>query len=230
LGGVATEHAGGTAPNWAVRATGRTFLNTTGDLVQALAEARDPLEIIRVILDRGDRLAVSRNLPTPVVEVIRQIRATAAQEMISPRLAARRTTDAAHSPSASVLRGRRRARRPPVSTTRVIKSGGSKTASASLSAAGGVSGGKMRQLASRLQSLIRLVQVENRLSDAQRQVRLAAEGAEATSPDQTESGGAQSEAKSGDLEALKREVLNSVSRELELRRERGQEDSDGNWW
>jgi hypothetical protein len=184
------------------------------------------MEIIQVILDRGDRLAVSRNLPTPVVEVIRQIRATAAQDMVSPRVAAQRTADAHHSPSASVMR--RRSRKT-VSTTRVIRGGGS-PAAASMSAASGLAGGKLKQLASRLQNLIRLVQVENKLSDAQRQVRLAAEGAEASPMESGQPGGARAAAKAGDLEALKQEVLNSVSRELELRRERGQEDSDGKWW
>jgi len=227
LDGVAVEHAGQSAPGWAVRATGRTFLNTTGDLVQSLAEARDPLEIIQVILDRGDRLAVSRNLPTPVAEVIRQIRATAAQDMVPPRLAAQRAADASHSPSATVMR-RRRAQSLP-STTRVV-SGGASRGAPSMTAAGGVAGGKLKQLASRLQNLIHLVQVEGQLSDAQRQVRLAAEGAEASPMEDGEPGGARAAAKAGDLEALKREVLNSVSRELELRRERGQEDSDGNWW
>ena len=225
LGGVSQEEAAEGVPGWAVRATGRSFLKTTGDLVQSLAEARDPMEVIQVILERGDRLAVSRNLPTPVAEVIRQIRATAAQELVSPRRQAERAASA-QSPSAGVLRGRSPRRL--ASTTRVVR-GGRRPAASSVGAGGGLPASRLQGLAKRLQDLIHLVQVEDKLFDAQRQVRMAAEG---TEPAGGAGGGAdeaQSKGRSQQLEALKREVLTQVNKEMELRSVRGTEGSDGNW-
>jgi len=94
----------------------------------------------------------------------------------------------------------------------------------------------MMKLVKKLQSLIHLAENQRGLSDAQRQVRLAA--ADAPSARATDGAGDKGSAEAAakqnvDIEALAREVLETVNRELELRRERRPEDSEGGsdvWW
>ena len=86
------------------------------------------------------------------------------------------------------------------------------------------------RLAGKLMNLIHLAEVERRKDEAQRQVRMASEetGTEG-------SGGAPVAGGSGqeaNIEALRRDVLEAVLRQLELGRLRTEEDPDGHgiWW
>jgi hypothetical protein len=81
------------------------------------------------------------------------------------------------------------------------------------------------KLAKRLKGLVLLAE-NSRRDEARKQVRLAANEAPKTSPSPSGKGG---DASPGQLEALIQEVVQAVGRELEMRRERTQEESDG-WW
>ena len=90
---------------------------------------------------------------------------------------------------------------------------------------------KVMKLAKRLQGLIHLA--EQRRDDARRQVRMAEDSSAAKGEGQGLGEDSQSQ---GDdqvsIDALIQEVLNVVNREVELRKERRQEDPDGRfgWW
>ena len=91
---------------------------------------------------------------------------------------------------------------------------------------------KVTQLAKRLQELIAMAESQNR-SGARQQVRMAEDSNAAkaegqSSPTSAESG----RDASADIDTLTREVIEQVTRELEMRRERRQEDPDGRsiWW
>ena len=96
----------------------------------------------------------------------------------------------------------------------------------------GVGPDKVMKLAGKLRSLIHLAE-GGRMGDAQRQAKLA----HGDRPEgQMEQGGDLSNSETAakqsvDIEALAREVLEVVNREMELRQERRQEESDANvWW
>ena len=88
------------------------------------------------------------------------------------------------------------------------------------------------KLAKRLQDLIAMAENQNR-GGARQHVRMAEDSAAAkaegaAAPTQAEDG----RNVSADIDNLAREVTEHVTRELELRRERRQEDPDGRniWW
>jgi len=81
------------------------------------------------------------------------------------------------------------------------------------------------KLAKRLKGLVLLAE-NNRRDEARKQVRLAANEAPKGAASAPGQGG---DATAGQLEALVQEVVQAVGRELEMRRERTQEESDG-WW
>jgi hypothetical protein len=89
------------------------------------------------------------------------------------------------------------------------------------------------KLARKLSQLVHLAETQHRREDARRQVRMA----EDTPSARAEGQAAPSQPDSAstdqvDLDALGREVLEAVMRELEMRRERRQDDPDDRqvWW
>ena len=84
------------------------------------------------------------------------------------------------------------------------------------------------RLANKLMRLVHLAENERRLAEAQRHVRMAQEGHEVDSGKETVSGEA---VEAPNMKALQREVFESVLREIELSKQRRQEDFDASiWW
>jgi hypothetical protein len=97
----------------------------------------------------------------------------------------------------------------------------------------GIGDDRVMKLARKLESLVHLAEGIGDRDAARRQVRMAEDSAAAKAEGQggigaTEAG---NRGRQLDIEALGREVLEMVNRELETRRERRQEDPDGHvWW
>ncbi|HJN75089.1 MAG TPA: hypothetical protein QGF58_14265 [Myxococcota bacterium] len=211
------------APGWAERATVPDRLRSTTELVAGLVRATDPREIIEIILTRGNELK-SSTLPRPVVQVIEQIRASAHGADVAERRSGARRPSSAR----AVRTGAGRARR----SARVVSGWTGLKPKATAATSGAIGDDKVSKLAKKLRNLIHLAE-SSRTGDALREARLA----HADRPDsRMTEGGDISNAESAamasvDIEALGREVLEVVVRELELRQERRQEDNDGNiWW
>jgi hypothetical protein len=234
LGGLWSGAAMPELPAWADRSVTPSRVRSVGELIDGLVGARDPEQIIKVILQDGGRVRPSMGLPAPIVEVIQQIRGQADRvEQGAIRAAAQASADGGATAGAPLLRGRGRAR----SSAKVVRGfTGLNRAASTANAMQGVGDDKMMKLVKKLQSLIHLAENQRGLSDAQRQVRLAAADApSARAADGAgDKGAAEASAKQNvDIEALAREVLETVNRELELRRERRPEDSEGGsdvWW
>ncbi|MBK9645287.1 MAG: hypothetical protein IPO67_09105 [Deltaproteobacteria bacterium] len=234
LGGLWSGAAMPELPAWADRSVTPSRVRSVGELIDGLVGARDPEQIIKVILQDGGRVRPSMGLPAPIVEVIQQIRGQADRvEQGAIRAAAQASAEGGATAGAPLLRGRGRAR----ASAKVVRGfTGLNRAASTANAMQGVGDDKMMKLVKKLQSLIHLAENQRGLSDAQRQVRLAA--ADAPSARATDGAGdkgaAEAAAKQNvDIEALAREVLETVNRELELRRERRPEDSEGGsdvWW
>ena len=98
----------------------------------------------------------------------------------------------------------------------------------------GVGDDRVMKLAQKLQSLIHLAEGTGDRDEARRHVRMAENSAAAKAEGQGAAPGSNKESgknKQVDIEALITEVVQSVNRELALRRERRQEDPDGgSWW
>jgi hypothetical protein len=211
-------------PVWAQRSTGRPLIRDAKDLVSELAKASAPEQIVQLLMSDGDGIRrATSSLPQPVIQVIQQIKSEAARSDNEVQEQIIKETE---------MQRRRGSQRGGVrSTARVVRgmtglkprgSGGG--ASTSLN--------KVSKLAKRLQDLIAMAENQNR-GGARQEVRMAedsgaakAEGASA--PTQAEDG----RNVSADIDNLAREVTEHVTRELELRRERRQEDPDGRniWW
>jgi hypothetical protein len=234
LGGLWSGAAMPELPAWADRSVTPSRVRSVGELIDGLVGARDPEQIIKVILQDGGRVRPSMGLPAPIVEVIQQIRGQADRvEQGAMRAAAQASAEGGAAAGAPLLRGRGRSR----SSAKVVRGfTGLNRSASTANAMQGVGDDKMMKLVKKLQSLIHLAENQRGLSDAQRQVRLAA--ADAPSARATDGAGDKGSAEAAakqnvDIEALAREVLETVNRELELRRERRPEDSEGGsdvWW
>ena len=217
-------------PGWAERTDRPHRLRASGELLQQLADARDPAAVVEIIVQRGAELRNTR-LPKPVIQVIEQIQTVAAGGGGAKQSLQDRVRDARSDLNGAPQRGG--FRRGTRSSARVINgwTGLRPGASASTSQSA-VGADKVMKLAQKLKSLIHLAKGGN-VAEAQRHAKLA----HADRPDKSiEKGGdvGSSETaarQSVDIEALGREVLEVVNRELEMRQERRQEDSDVNiWW
>jgi hypothetical protein len=217
-------------PAWAERTALPDRLSSSQDLVQSLVAATDPTQVVQVILEKGLDLRRS-NLPKPVIQVIEQIKTEAARQESPPasRGGGSSSRSGWHSTGARSRSGSSRSRR---STTRVLSGWTGLKPGAAATTTSGVGDNGISKLAKKLRGLIHLAEGQ-RTSDAQRQAKLA----HRDRPDaRMDEGGDKSSSESAalanvDIEALGREVLEVVVRELELRQERRQEESDGNiWW
>jgi hypothetical protein len=196
--------------------------------MKALAGASTPEQVVQVIAHHGAELtSVPSSLPAPVLKVIEQVREGARQDLEERFKSARASSDGdeaptprtrpaqASSPTPQVVQMKRGLRR--------RKSARRKT---------GQGDDRVMKLAKKLEGLIHLAQGTGDRDEARRQVRMAEDSAAARSEGQGvgESGGDKGIAQA-DIESLVTEVVQSVNRELSLRRERRQEDPDGgNWW
>ena|GEM_PF-4838727 len=205
------------SPAWSDRAVGGTKIRASSELIRHLAQAKNPEEIIRLIVDKGQDLTRDSALATPVVEVIKQIKSEAAKadgDAASPR-----TPSGARVFSGSGQRSSRAARRMTGFTP--LRGPGAKSAS-------GMGEDKVMKLAGKLRSLIHLAEVQKRRDEARQYARLSADEAPAVAA--APAAQDTSQASKGDVEALIQEVLSAVNREMELRRERRQEDGHEYWW
>lgn len=222
LAAVDSRQTGGSLPVWAQRASGLPMVNGDGGhLFSALARATEVEEIVRIIVQRGGDLSTVRSsLPKPVLQVIEQIRTEAArpEPALEPDAPARGVSRAAwrqanQRSNVKVLSGFK-SLRPAASGTRTQ----------------GVGADSVSKLAKKLKGLIHLAEGGQR-GEARRQVRMAEESVAArqegqSGPNSADTTGGQQV----DVEALGREVLEVVSREMEMRRERQMGDSDEFWW
>lgn len=204
------------SPSWSDRAVGGPKIRASSELIRHLAQARDPEEIIRLIVDKGQDLTRESTLAAPVVEVIQQMKSEAAK--VDAR--APETTPLRGARSFSGTRGPSRAARR-MRGFQTLRGPGATSAS-------GMGEDRVMKLAGKLRSLIHLAEVENRQSEARSQARLSAEEApsvQTAAPTESAPG-----ASDGDVEALIQEIVSAVNREMALRRERRQEDSHEPWW
>jgi len=106
-------------------------------------------------------------------------------------------------------------------------------ASAAATATDGMGVDRIERLARKLKQLVYLANVEQNRAGAQQMVRMAEDSSEAraegSAPPEE---GAPGDDQKVDINALGQEVLGTVMREMELRKERRQEDGDGSsiWW
>ena len=222
LGDVARGDQSHSVPPWAERAVGGPPIRGAGDLIQSLARASSSEDVIRIIMDRGEKVSNAAELPSSTLEVVRQIQSEAKSELPRQRNLERRSSTQSQQPAMSglVTPGGGRNYRP---ARRV--SGWSGKPRQSVHGASGVGDDRIMKLAKRLKGLVLLAE-NNRRDEARKQVRLAANEAPKGAASAPGQGG---DATAGQLEALVQEVVQAVGRELEMRRERTQEESDG-WW
>jgi hypothetical protein len=235
LHGVAMGAPVATAPAWAARSDGAPRVRSPGGLFEALARATSAEEIVRVIYARSEGV---RETPlareAPVVQVIEQIRQEVRQEVRREQAATESVTRATRvdAPQTTTIRGNYV--QPVQSTTRVNRGGvrGVGATARAVSAGGGDD--RVTKLVKKLQGLIHLAEAEGRLADARSQVRMAEDSASAKAEGQGPVGATKEGGEKGqkqDIDALGREVLEVVTRELEFRRSRRVEDHDeSSWW
>jgi hypothetical protein len=222
-------------PAWALRARHGTAaeaevdqaapVSRSGGLLRALARADSPEDVVKVILERGDRLStLSQELPDSAARLVDRMARLGREELESlATVSAEREAPSAAMRSAS--KATRRVLQP-------VKTGNIRNLSAGSSAKSsqGIGTGKVTKLASKLMDLIHLAESERRVADAQAQVRMAEDTAEARAEGTPSS---EKEADSGKvhIKALQRDVLEAVLRELEMTKLR-REDPDGGhiWW
>jgi len=162
-----------------------------------------------------------------VVQAIRNEMA-AAPELVHPVQIATRAPDV-ETPRATVLRGTRVS---PVASSAIASRGSVRPVrSSAVSKSAGGADDRVSKLVRRLTDLIHLAETERRLSEAQAQVRMAEDSAAARAEGSAPLGQSGGGGPKLDIETFTREALETVNRELELRRERRTEDGDeSNWW
>jgi hypothetical protein len=236
LGAVDLGHTQPGLPIWARRASGEPLARGTGgDFVESLAKARSEEDVVRVIVEQGGALQqVASSLPRPVIQVIEHIRAEARSELEDRFEAARSSapaaTEGATLPQPGAARGRTGESR---ATAQVARALTALKAGPGPRRTEGVGADRVMKLARKLQQLIHLAEGVGDRDAARRQVRMAEDSAAARGEGQAAGSALEGGVnKQVDIEALGREVLQMVSRELETRRERRQEDPDGRnvWW
>jgi hypothetical protein len=196
-------------------------------MLSALARSERPEDVVKVILEGSQSDALVRELPAPAARLVERIL------RLGEAADAAGATPSVLSPTAVSPRSARG--RPEMET--LSSDGGSygrrtrSRASAGAQSANGVGASNVMKLANKLMKLIHLAESERKLAEAQAQVRMAADSLEARSEAGHGNGAGPSEG-IGDahknMEALQKEVLEVVLRELELNAQRrGEEDPDG---
>jgi len=235
LHGVAVGAPVATAPAWAARSDGAPRVRSPGGLFEALARATSAEEIVRVIYARSEGV---RETPlareAPVVQVIEQIRQEVRQEVRREQSAGDAVTRSTRMDAPATTTIRNNYVQPVQSTTRVNRGGVRAVGATARAISAGGGDDRVTKLVKKLQGLIHLAEAEGRLADARAQVRMAEDSASAKAEGQGPVGATREGGEKGqkqDIDALGREVLEVVTRELEFRRSRRVEDHDeSNWW
>lgn len=194
-----------------------------GGWLGALSRTQEPVDVVQVILERADLIQSEPQIPAPVLGLVESIRKEA--QKLDTQAGTRRRSSSRRPTRVAVRRvGPSRAPVPEQATyLSPVALGWSRPAN----------GERMTRLVRRLQSLIHIAETERRRLEAQATVRMAEDSPEAraaSSPIETT--GERHETKV-DIEALGREVLEAVVRELEVRQGRRVEDTDVRrigWW
>ncbi len=234
--GEVDEHSSARSelPVWARRASGSPLVRSSEqrDVMQALARAHTPEQVVQVMATHGSQLgSVPASLPAPVLKVIEQVREGARQDLEARYAAAQEASREAETGGARPASTPRKSTSAQPELLKAVR--GLKKRQASRSQAG-VGDDRVMKLARKLQSLIHLAEGTGDQNEARRHVRMAENSAAARAEGQGAVPGSNKEStknKQVDIEALITEVVQSVNRELALRRERRQEDPDGgSWW
>lgn len=209
---VRPQHVQDLAPPPSSAAAPQARRSTGGNLFQALARARRPEEVVRVILERGPSLGrAARELPEPAIRLV---------DRIVREEGAARARQASAGPEHDLVRTRRSSGQRGQQRMATIQS----PRAVPVADAGATR--RVMGLASKLLDLIHLAEVERNVREAQRQVRMAPTGSEpaaAPTSDAKGAGGAS-------VDVLKRDVLEAVLRELDELKLRRQEDMSDAWW
>lgn len=218
-------------PGWAQRASGRPRVGGSEDFLRQLARADAVADVVRVIFERaGEAPPVLRQMSSPVLQVIEQIRSEAYQstEPQQPTTTTVTATAAGGGPRQAMRRGGHKPRMQSVARNMT----GLRTISSAPTSAG-VGEDNISKLSRRLRDLIHLAEVKNRRDEARQGVRMAEDSASAreegqASPHQPESGANSDQV---DIDALAREVLSHVQNEMALHKERRIDGGDtGDFW
>lgn len=215
-------------PTWARRSSGEPLIHREDRFIEALARATAPEDVVRVIYERAERggLTAATGLPAPVIQVIEQIRTVAEAVSVDTDT----TLRAGPGSDREVARRARGDAAPSRPTARVARGFSSLRGGGTAASRDGIGTDKLSKLSKRLHDLILLAE---RQKDAARQeVRMAEDSAAARAEGQASPSAAEGgNDKKIDIEALGREVLEVVSMELEMRKQRTQEGSDEyGWW
>ncbi|MFT5679337.1 MAG: hypothetical protein ACI8RZ_000241 [Myxococcota bacterium] len=222
-------------PSWARRSSGELLPRPSSanqGLIAALARASDVEEVVRVIFERSNDPAPRlTRMPSPVIQVIQQLRRESAKVEASSSSAGPAAPSGRQMTAATTrtVRSPRKAR----SSARVVRGFTGLRPLSTAQGGAGVGDGRVMKLAKRLRDLIHLAEHQGR-DTARQGVRMAEDSSSArsegqSSPTQPEGGGNKRQI---DIDALGREVLEEVQRMGELRRERsldGGGDQDS-WW
>lgn len=221
-------------PVWARRASGSPLVRSSEqrDVMRALARAHTPEQVVQVIAQHGAELgSVPASLPAPVLQVIEQVREGARQDLEARYMAAQEASRDAESGRTRSAPTPRRTQSAEPELLKAVRGLKKRQASRNQS---GVGDDRVMKLARKLQSLIHLAEGTGDRDEARRHVRMAENSAAARAEGQGAAPGSNKESgknKQVDIESLITEVVQSVNRELALRRERRQEDPDGgSWW
>lgn len=196
----------------------------SGGLAGALARASTSEEVVKVILERGDRLAHFGRELTPVmarlVQEIADKASTGADSALASNIREQMQT--------LVVRRSRGTREMSSSKHAALRN---LQAKGSAKAVDGKGASRVTKLADKLMSLIHLAEADRRVGDAQSQVRMAETGASADAGADSK-GAAQSSGEQEvlNIKALQRDVLEAVMRELELIQARGDSNEHNFWW
>ena len=208
---------------------GSRIRSGSSGLLNALARASEPEEIVRVIVQKSHEAgALARQLPGEAGRILTAIAGDgdAQQILATPHGRDHRAERGESVRSTLSRRDRGRSLLAPAQTT--FRSGGGPSQGGA-DATQGVGMSKVMKLASKLRKLIHLAE-NARLAEARSQVRLAEDSAEARHEVGAGRGGSQS---IGDenmhLEALREEVMRHVQQKLETNKSRI-EDGDDGWW
>jgi hypothetical protein len=216
-------------PAWAHRAVHGTSLRrapedevvprptrgSSGNLFNALARASSPDDVVQVILERGGSIgAAARELPEPAIRLVRRI--------VRIQEAASAEARYVERPRREVLAPRHKRRTSATASTRFS------TLSKPSQAPAAAARQRVTSLTQKLMKLIHLAEVERKVAEAQREVRMARPDAEAAA----EGGGREAGGEAGapNLKKLESDVLAAVIQELDLMKLRRQEDFNDVWW
>ncbi len=201
----------------------------------ALARADRPEDLVKVILEQSNVGSLLRDLPEPAARIVDRIVQLGQRALPTEAVGGSAAASGSEAPATSFYQRQVKAkpsrRTLPATDTSYLKRGGSRSTAATATSTNGLAAGGMTKLANRLMKLIHLAEADRRLTDAQAQVSMAADSQQARSEAGHENldGAADGLGDSNkNIEALQKEVLQAVLRELELTAQRrGEEDPDG---